>query len=451
MRSGIVLLLISGCAAVGFAREEGKRDFAKTIPVTPGRLIRIDHAMGRLSVKTHNQKEMRVSAVIRCSAPTTNEVNDCLNRVQVSVQESGGGAVVRTEYPNNTRNISYAVDMDVTMPDSSPLDLRNRFGSTDVSSLNAPATIVSSNGNVTFLAGHGKHRIENSFGSTEVRNNEGDVAIQTSNGEVRAIDIKGFVDIGDRFANVRVVNAANGLTFRGGNCNVDAENIGGPVNITNSFGKVSVTDAKADVTVQNQNGEVVANGIAGTANLHTTFANISASRVGKGLTVGAQNAGVRGDGVNGPAVVETTFGSVDLRNVQGGARATASNSPIKLTGIGGEVYAKTTFAGVTVADAAGPITVEGENGAVVVEAKAAAACKPIALRTTFGPIRVTIPRSAGYNLAARTTFGRIHTDGGVQVAVSGDIGPDSLNGKIGAGGCELRLNGQNSNIDILGR
>jgi hypothetical protein len=450
MRSGIVLLLISG-ALTGFAREEGKRDFARTVAVTPGRLVRLDHAMGRLSVKTHNQKEVRVSAVIRCSAPTANEVNDCLNRVQVAVQESGGGVTVKTEYPNNTRNLSYAVDMDVTMPDTSPLDLRNRFGSTDVSSLNAPATIVSSNGSVVFLASRGKHRIENSFGRTEVRNNDGDVTIQNSNGEVRAIDITGVVDIADRFATVRAVNAGRGLTIRASNCNVEAENIGGPVNITNSFGRVGVTDAKADVTVQNQNGEVVANGVAGTANLHTTFNSIAFSRIGKGVTVGAQNAGIRGDTVGGPAVVETTFGSVDLRNVQGGARVTASNSSVKLTGIGGDVYAKTTFNGVMVTDAAGPITVEGQNGSVTVDAKAAGACKPISLRTSFGPIRVTIPRGSGYNLSARTTFGRIHTDGGVQVAVAGDISPDSLTGKIGAGGCDLRLMGQNSNVDILSR
>jgi hypothetical protein len=130
---------------------------------------------------------------------------------------------------------------------------------------------------------------------------------------------------------------------------------------------------------------------------------------------------------------------------------TTGNSPIRLTGIGGEVFAKATFAGVTIGDAAGPITVENQNGSVIVDTKAGSRCEPISLRTSFGPIRVTIPRGTGYNLAARTSFGRIHTDTGAAITVSGDIAQDVLNGKIGAGGCDLRLMGQNTNIDILTR
>jgi hypothetical protein len=160
---------------------------------------------------------------------------------------------------------------------------------------------------------------------------------------------------------------------------------------------------------------------------------------------------VRGDTVGESATVETTFGGVDLRNVKGAARVTTNNSSIKLASIGGEVYARGSFQGIAITDSAGPITVENQNGSVVVETKAGGGCQPIALRSTFAPIRVTIPRGSGYNLAARTSFGRIHTEPGVQVLVSGDISPDTLNGRIGAGGCDLRLNDQNGNIDILTR
>ena len=58
-------------------------------------------------------------------------------------------ASVRTVYPNNWRgNFSYNVDYDITMPATAPLDLRNRFGNTDVSNLQAAATINSGNGSV---------------------------------------------------------------------------------------------------------------------------------------------------------------------------------------------------------------------------------------------------------------------------------------------------------------
>jgi len=147
------------------------------------------------------------------------------------------------------------------------------------------------------------------------------------------------------------------------------------------------------------------------------------------------------------ATVETTFGGVDLRNIKGGARVTAGNSSVRLAGIGGEAYAKTTFNGISISDVAGPVTVESQNGSVIVETRAGSKCQPISLRTTFGPIRVTVPATAGYNVTARTSFGRIHS--AAEITVTGDVSPDSLTGRIGAGGCDLRLLDQNGNIDIL--
>jgi len=450
MRSAIPLLLISCCANAAFAREEFKRDFSKTVALPAGRSLRIEHRHGRLSVKTHNRPEVSIQSAIRCSAPTANEAKSCADRIQVVVQESSSGVSVRTEYPQNWKNVSFSVECDITMPDTAPLDLRNQFGSVDVSSLHANATIRNGNGPVAFLAGRGKHRIENSFGNTEVRTNDGDVTIVNGNGNVLATDITGTVDVTNRFANTRVVNAARGLTIHSNNGQVEAENVSGPVNISNTFGRVAITEAKGDVAVESQNGDISVNGVAGNAGLNTSFAAITFSRIGKGLTVRAQNAQVRGDTVGESATVDTTFGSVDLRGVRGGARVTTGNSPIKLTSIGGEIYAKSSFAAVTVADSSGPVTVEAQNGPVVVDTKNGGGCKPISLRTTFGLLRVTIPSGIGYNLAAQTTFGRIHAQG-VQIAVTGDISQNSLNGKIGAGGCDLKLNAQNSNIDIVAR
>jgi DUF4097 and DUF4098 domain-containing protein YvlB len=149
------------------------------------------------------------------------------------------------------------------------------------------------------------------------------------------------------------------------------------------------------------------------------------------------------------AVIETTFGGVDLRGVKGGARVTAQNSPLRLVDIGGDVYAKTTFAGTTVENTAGPVTVESQNGTVAVTAKPAGGCKPIVLRTTFAPIRVTIPNGIGYTVSAHTTFGKIRSE--ADLTLNGQIGEGAIEGKIAGGGCELRLIGQNSNIDILKR
>jgi hypothetical protein len=227
------------------------------------------------------------------------------------------------------------------------------------------------------------------------------------------------------------------------------DHTGGPANITTSFGDVRVWDAKSDLTVHNQNGRVEAKSVAGVADLHTSFAPVKFSGIGKGLTVTGQNSEVTGDTVGESAVVQTSFANVDVRGVKGGARVTAGNSGVRLVDIGGDVYAKTSFAGVAVESAGGPVTVENQNGSVAVAPRPGQSCQPIFLHTSFAPIRVTLPAGAGYNVTSKTSFGQIHSQH--DLTVNGRIANDELNGKIGGGGCELRLTDQNGNIDILKR
>ena len=449
MRNGTNLILVLCCAMTAFAREEFKRDFQKTVPLAAGRSFRIESSNGSLNIHTQPKGEVAIRASLRCSADTAAEAKSFCERIQIGVQESATGVSVRTEYPSerNHRNLGFQVDYDITMPDTSPLDVRNRFGSVSVVNVHAPGSINNANGRVSLSGGKGRQEIEDAFGEVEVRGNDGDVSVRNGNSVVTATDITGTVDISNRFGAVRVTNAGRGVTIRSNNSGVEVQNAGGPVVIDNSFGAVTVMDTKSDATVRNQNGGILARGITGTADLHTTFGQVTVSRIGKGLTVRANNATVIGDTVGENAAVETSFGVVDLRGVKGGAKVTSGNSSIRLNGIGGEVFAKTTFNGVTVIDAAGPITVENQNGSVTVDAKAGQRCQPISLHTSFGPMRVTLPSGLGYNVTAGTSFGRIHSD--FEMTVSGEMSHSALTGKIGGGGCDLRLMGQNGSIDIL--
>jgi hypothetical protein len=441
-------LLICCCAIPAAAREEVQRDFHKTVALTPGRSFRIENSNGNVTVRTQSKGEVDIHATIRCSAGSASEARSFCGQIQIVV-DAGSGVSVHTQYPSNwsSHNLSYGVHYDVTMPETAPLELRNRFGEVNVANLHAPGIIRNSNGAVILSGSRGRQEIENAFGAVEVRGNEGDLSIRNGNGEVSASDIAGTVDITNRFGQVRVTHAGRGVTIHGNNGGIEVENVTGAVLVGNSFGGVVVSDAKSDVTVQNQNGSVRVTGVAGTADLRTSFDRVTFSRIGKMLNVHASNATVSGDTVGESATVETTFGSVDLRGVKAGARVTSGNSAIRLSGIGGDVYAKTSFAGIDIGDVAGAVTVESMNGSVTVVAKPGQRCQPISLNTSFSPIRVTVPNGIGYNVIARTSFGQIHSQ--ADMTISGNVGSDTLNGKISGGGCELRLTDQNGSIDIL--
>jgi hypothetical protein len=62
-------------------------------------------------------------------------------------------------------------------------------------------------------------------------------------------------------------------------------------------------------------------------------------------------------------------------------------------------------------------------------------------------LRVRLNADPSYRVAARTSFGKIHTD--FPLNVSGSVSSDGLNGNIGAGRCEMRLTNSNGTIEIL--
>jgi hypothetical protein len=138
---------------------------------------------------------------------------------------------------------------------------------------------------------------------------------------------------------------------------------------------------------------------------------------------------------------------VDIHRVNGNLTIENSNGPVSASGVKGDASAKTSFGAVSLEDVGGSITVDNQNGAVTVSGgRSLQGCKNVSLKTSFAPMQVRLPGDAGYELNARTSFGHITSE--LPVTATGTIGGDSLNGKIGNGGCTLSLTNSNGNIEI---
>jgi DUF4097 and DUF4098 domain-containing protein YvlB len=134
--------------------------------------------------------------------------------------------------------------------------------------------------------------------------------------------------------------------------------------------------------------------------------------------------------------------------VRGAFTADNSNGGVEAADVRGAAQVNTSFGPVTLRDVEGAVNVRNQNGAVEVTPLAQAGrCHNITVETSFSPIRVHLPQ-AGYNVAARTSFGRIRTD--VPITVTGSTGEGTLSGTIGAGGCSLQLTNANGDIQIAG-
>jgi DUF4097 and DUF4098 domain-containing protein YvlB len=271
--------------------------------------------------------------------------------------------------------------------------------------------ITNNNGRVTASTTRGPARVRNSFGEVQLRGIGGDVEVQSGNGAVRVSDIHG------------------GLTIR------------------NSFGDVEALNVQGSANVDSGNAAVVLRDVTGAAEIRNQFGRVEARKIGQGVRVFGANGDVAVSDAGGSVYVKTSFGQVLAERV-GALTVDSANGAVRASAIKGGVELKTSFAPATVAGVEGPVDVRNQNGSIDVSGivPAGKACPRITLATSFAPMRVTLPEGVGFNITARTSFGKISSR--VPLTTTGIISGESLSGTIGGGGCEVTLTNRNGDITL---
>ncbi len=124
--------MFASCAADASAREEVSRDFQKSLPLTGGRSLKVEHAQGNIVIHTHSNGQVNVSASMKCSSERVEDARDGCDRIKITVEENSSGVWVRSELPdrsffNGRRSLSWAINLDIEMPDTAPLESTQPF------------------------------------------------------------------------------------------------------------------------------------------------------------------------------------------------------------------------------------------------------------------------------------------------------------------------------------
>jgi hypothetical protein len=327
------------------------------------------------------------------------------------------------------------------------LDIKDRFASITASNVTGAVNITGGNGLVE-VTDTGSSKISNSFGSVAARNVHGDLIVNNNNGAIDADTVSGGAQLNGSFGSISVANVSGNVRCTSSNGKVSGRRIASDVYVKTTFGEVALEQIGGGVEVEDSNGGISVRDIKGKASFNTSFGAIEASGLPKGVRATTGNGRIALSDVGGDTYAKTSFGSVDIRRVNGNLIIENSNGPVEASGVKGDASAKTSFGSVTLENIVGSITVDNQNGAISVSAAGnSGGCKNVSLKTSFAPIQVRLPGDAGYELTARTSFG--HISSGLPVTSTGTIGGDSLNGKIGSGGCSLSLTNSNGNIEIL--
>jgi hypothetical protein len=327
------------------------------------------------------------------------------------------------------------------------LELHNRFGSITVRDVQGAADITGGNGAVS-LSDAGSAKIITSFGSVDARNIRGDLIVRDNNGNVDVSTVGGSADITDSFGNVAFSDVKGRVNCTTNNGRVTGSSVSGSsVTIRDSFGNLELGNIAGALTAETSNGKITLRSAHGTVELRSSFGAIEASDISKGIRAVTGNGSITLTDIGGDTFAKTSFGSVSADRISGNLTVENSNGSVTARNVKGDAQVSTSFAGVTLDGIGGKITVNNQNGGIEVSAvRPASGCRDISLKTSFSSIRVRIPEGLGYNVNARTSFGRISTD--IPISATGSVGTDSLNGTIGSGGCQLQLTDSNGSIEI---
>ena len=227
----------------------------------------------------------------------------------------------------------------------------------------------------------------------------------------------------------------------------DRQDVRATDHLAPTFGNIDLDSVGGALDAETSNGKITVRSARGSVILKSSFGAIEASDIPKGIRATTGNGGIVLTDIGGDAYAKTSFGSIATERVSGNLTAENTNGSVSARNVKGDANVSTSFAGVTLESIGGKITVENQNGAIHVTAtRPASGCRDISLKTSFSSIRVGIPEGLGYNVSARTSFGRISSE--LPVTSTGSIDSDSLNGTVGPGGCPLQLTNSNGSIEI---
>ena len=267
----------------------------KPQPVPADSRITIRNGRGDISVRSGDDSQIHVDGKKNIKAWNETDAEHIASAISFEIAKNGDAFEVR---PANASSDSRArVDLDISLPRSSAVTVRNERGDVSVSDMNRPLIVNTIRGDV------------------DVHDTGGDVTIDTGKGDVKVADTKGNVKISGHGGEINVSSATGGLT-------IDGEFFG-PIRADKIAKGVRFVSQRTDLTLTQLTGHLE----TGSGNLEIADAPGNLTLRTNSYDIAIENAGgkVKVDNRNGN--VEVRFSTPPKEDVE----IANSSSPITLS------------------------------------------------------------------------------------------------------------------------
>jgi hypothetical protein len=159
------------------------KNYSKSYSVDGNDIINIDNRFGKITVNTWNKNEVKVDVQIKVGANDDDRAQKLLDNVTIQDSKDGSNVYFKTSINSNDDNNSswsifgskhnnvrkIEINYTVYMPSRNPLNISNRYGSTDLPDLGGKVTINNSYGSLTAKAlSNPGNRISVKYGSATI-------------------------------------------------------------------------------------------------------------------------------------------------------------------------------------------------------------------------------------------------------------------------------------------
>lgn len=174
----------------------------------------------------------------------------------------------------------------------------------------------------------------------------------------------------------------------------------------------------------------------------TGFSIHFGSRSAKLIVSAPANVNVNARSGDGSIAAERLSGHIELRSGDGSIRG---------HNLTGDVKAHTGDGSIHLDGVGGALDVSTGDGSVAIESDATTPTADWNIRTGDGSVKLEVPEGFNGELDAHTGDGRVHLQDVTLSNVTGEIGRNSVRGRLGSGGRAVRLRSGDGSISITSR
>lgn len=183
-------LIFSGCMNSGCAKQQQKFTKVVQLPaesLSAGLNFQTKTYNGSIDIRGSDVSDCNVTATVTAYARKIKDAQKAVEQTILNLERSDKGVVLKISSPKDRKNRSVSVNLDITLPAKTNLNLESYNGNVTINNIEGDTKAITYNGNITAKNVTGATKLQTNNGQIDARDISGDIRLLSYNGMVNAV------------------------------------------------------------------------------------------------------------------------------------------------------------------------------------------------------------------------------------------------------------------------